>query len=154
MLHHDCLETPTPAQMGENSKQKKSGGDRAIVNEQTHRYTTLSKRCENNPELVFHINQSLATQAQLYFRTFLAINATPFGETLRFLKNLLEFCLKLAWVLRKSYTVSIFHTNFVRFLLLFEGSFSFQLAKTFERFWLSFLSNMLALFLLVFSKCQ
>ena len=37
MLHHDCLETPTPAQMGENSKQKKSGGDRAIVNEQTHR---------------------------------------------------------------------------------------------------------------------
>ena len=57
MLHHDCLETPTPAQMGENSKQKKSGGDRAIVNEQTHRYTTLSKRCENHPELVFHVNQ-------------------------------------------------------------------------------------------------
>ena len=43
MLHHDCLETPTPAQMGENSKQKKSGGDRAIVNEQTHRYTHFQK---------------------------------------------------------------------------------------------------------------
>ena len=35
MLHHDCLETPTPAQMGENSKKK---GDRAIVNEQSHRH--------------------------------------------------------------------------------------------------------------------
>ena len=40
MLHHDCLETPTPAQMGENSKtssKKGTGSDRAIVNEQTHR---------------------------------------------------------------------------------------------------------------------
>lgn len=37
MLHHDCLETPTPAQMGENSKTSKKSGERAIVNEQTHR---------------------------------------------------------------------------------------------------------------------
>ena len=37
MLHHDCLETPTPAQMGEGSSKKKSGNDRAIVNEQVHR---------------------------------------------------------------------------------------------------------------------
>ena len=38
MLHHDCLETPTLAQMGENSKSaKKTGGDRAILNEQVHR---------------------------------------------------------------------------------------------------------------------
>ena len=68
MLHHDCLETPTPAQMGENSKQKKSGGDRAIVNEQTHRYTTLSKRGENHPELVFHVNQMALPK--LSFLTF------------------------------------------------------------------------------------
>merc|ERR1719300_252177 len=39
MLHHDCLETPTLAQMGESSKSsaKKTGGDRAILNEQVHR---------------------------------------------------------------------------------------------------------------------
>lgn len=35
MMHHDCVETPTPAQMGEGSKKK---GDRAIVNEQIHRH--------------------------------------------------------------------------------------------------------------------
>ena len=35
MLHHDCLETPTAAQMGEGNKKK--GGDRAIVNETSHR---------------------------------------------------------------------------------------------------------------------
>jgi len=36
MMHHDCLETPTAAQAGEGSKKKK-GGDRAIVNEASHR---------------------------------------------------------------------------------------------------------------------
>ena len=36
MMHHDCVETPTPAQMGEGAK-KKAGGEKAIVNEQLHR---------------------------------------------------------------------------------------------------------------------
>ena len=35
MMHHDCIETPTPAQMGEGSKKKNS--DRGIVNEASHR---------------------------------------------------------------------------------------------------------------------
>jgi pre-mRNA-splicing factor CDC5/CEF1 len=34
MLHHDCLETPTPMQMGEG---KKKSGDRSILNEAQHR---------------------------------------------------------------------------------------------------------------------
>ena len=34
MLHHDCLETPTPIQMGEG---KKKSGDRTILNEAQHR---------------------------------------------------------------------------------------------------------------------
>ena len=40
MMHHDCVETPTPAQMGEGGKKKGglgSDGERAIVNEQQHR---------------------------------------------------------------------------------------------------------------------
>merc|ERR1719188_827214 len=43
MMHHDCVETPTPAQMGEGGKKKGGGagsgsnGERAIVNEQLHR---------------------------------------------------------------------------------------------------------------------
>ena len=37
MLHHDCIETPTPSQMGENSKKKKAVEDRSIVNEASHR---------------------------------------------------------------------------------------------------------------------
>jgi len=38
MMHHDCVETPTPAQMGEGGKKAKAeGGERAIVNEQLHR---------------------------------------------------------------------------------------------------------------------
>ncbi|TRY78786.1 hypothetical protein TCAL_11803 [Tigriopus californicus] len=36
MMHHDCVETPTAAQMGEGGNKKK-GLDRAIVNEQLHR---------------------------------------------------------------------------------------------------------------------
>ncbi len=39
MLHHDCVETPTKEQMGEGKKKKE--GDRAIVNEQTHRYEVI-----------------------------------------------------------------------------------------------------------------
>ena len=42
MMHHDCIETPTPSQMGEgagSSKKKKAsaGGDRSILNEAGHR---------------------------------------------------------------------------------------------------------------------
>ncbi len=37
MMHHDCLETPTRAQMGGGASSKKGGTDRAIVNEQGHR---------------------------------------------------------------------------------------------------------------------
>lgn len=40
MMHHDCIETPTLAQMGEgsgSSKKKKSAGDRSILNESSHR---------------------------------------------------------------------------------------------------------------------
>ncbi len=41
MMHHDCLETPTQAQMGggaaDGKKKKDGGGDRAIVKEQAHR---------------------------------------------------------------------------------------------------------------------
>ena len=37
MLHHDCLETPTPMQMGDGKKK-----DRSIVNETQHR-TYLEK---------------------------------------------------------------------------------------------------------------
>ena len=37
MMHHDCIETPTAAQMGEGSKKKKSLDDRGIINEAQHR---------------------------------------------------------------------------------------------------------------------
>merc|ERR1712223_426395 len=38
MMHHDCIETPTPAQMGEGSgKKKKNLDDRSIMNEASHR---------------------------------------------------------------------------------------------------------------------
>ena len=38
MMHHDCIETPTPAQMGEGSgKKKKNMDDRSILNEASHR---------------------------------------------------------------------------------------------------------------------
>ena len=37
MMHHDCIETPTAAQMGEGSKKKKSIDDRSILNEASHR---------------------------------------------------------------------------------------------------------------------
>jgi pre-mRNA-splicing factor CDC5/CEF1 len=38
MMHHDCIETPTPAQMGEgSSKKKKTSDDRTILNEAGHR---------------------------------------------------------------------------------------------------------------------
>ena len=37
MLHHDCLETPTSAQMGEAAGKKSEKADKAIVNEQSHR---------------------------------------------------------------------------------------------------------------------
>lgn len=39
MMHHDCIETPTPAQMGEGSsaKKKKAIEDRSILNEASHR---------------------------------------------------------------------------------------------------------------------
>merc|ERR1712051_370983 len=38
MMHHDCIETPTPAQMGEgSSKKKKITDDRSILNEASHR---------------------------------------------------------------------------------------------------------------------
>ena len=41
MMHHDCVETPTAAQMGGEGGKKKgasaASGERAIVNEQHHR---------------------------------------------------------------------------------------------------------------------
>merc|ERR1712223_989255 len=38
MMHHDCIETPTPAQMGEGSGEKKKNlDDRSIMNEASHR---------------------------------------------------------------------------------------------------------------------
>ena len=38
MMHHDCIETPTPGQMGEgSSKKKKVSEDRSILNEAGHR---------------------------------------------------------------------------------------------------------------------
>ena len=38
MLHYDCLETPTAAQMGEGSRKKRDDKERQIVNEQHHRH--------------------------------------------------------------------------------------------------------------------
>ena len=38
MMHHDCIETPTPSQLGEGtSKKKKASEDRSILNEASHR---------------------------------------------------------------------------------------------------------------------
>jgi pre-mRNA-splicing factor CDC5/CEF1 len=42
MMHHDCVETPTPAQMGESSKKKAASGERSILNEQVTIKNALS----------------------------------------------------------------------------------------------------------------
>ena len=66
MMHHDCIETPTAAQMGEGSKKKKSIEDRSILNEASHRqYLDKHPYQRFNDEEINHAKELLKAEMEV-----------------------------------------------------------------------------------------